>query len=176
VNRLQNSNLRAKSNRKCAAFNLVWGTIKRLGELRRWSQNGKHGDEDKNAGRKIVCSYEKGVLRKSIALVLVNRAAPFFFLLSFPIAWHYGSRYGLAPATGNFQRPRGRPLLISPLKSCMSRSFTAVTRVSNPVGNAKSFQRFTNRPFSEYSSVARFAYVSNSTYLVTNSLGENQDL
>src|SRR6202023_1763368 len=42
---------------------------------------------------------------------------------------HYGLRYGCAPATGNFQRLRGRPPLVSPLKSCMGRSFTAVTRV-----------------------------------------------
>ena len=47
---------------------------------------------------------------------------------------HYGLRYGLAPATGNFQRLRGRPPLVSPLKSCMSRSFTAVTRVQIPSG------------------------------------------
>ena len=39
---------------------------------------------------------------------------------------HYGLRYGFAPATGKFQRLRGRPPLVSPLKSCMSRSFTAV--------------------------------------------------
>jgi hypothetical protein len=38
---------------------------------------------------------------------------------------HYGLRYGSAPATGNFQRLRGRPPLVSPLKSCMRRSFTA---------------------------------------------------
>jgi hypothetical protein len=38
---------------------------------------------------------------------------------------HYGLRYGSAPATGNFQRLRGRPPLVSPLKSCMGRSFTA---------------------------------------------------
>jgi len=42
---------------------------------------------------------------------------------------HYGLRYGCAPATGNVQRLRGRPPLVSPLKSCMGRSFTAVTRV-----------------------------------------------
>src|SRR5271154_4784423 len=42
---------------------------------------------------------------------------------------HYGLRYGFAPATGNFQRLRGRPPLVSPLKSCMGRSFTAVTQV-----------------------------------------------
>ena len=40
---------------------------------------------------------------------------------------HYGLRYGSAPATGNFQRLRGRPPLVSPLKSCMGCSFTAVT-------------------------------------------------
>src|SRR5580692_8413700 len=39
---------------------------------------------------------------------------------------HYGLRYGSAPATGNFQRLRGRPPLVSPLKSCMRRSFTAM--------------------------------------------------
>ena len=38
----------------------------------------------------------------------------------------YGMRYGFAPATADFQRLRGRPPLVSPLKSCMSRSFTAV--------------------------------------------------
>jgi hypothetical protein len=47
---------------------------------------------------------------------------------------HYGLRYGCAPATGNFQRLRGRPPLVSPLKSCMGRSFTAVTRVRIPPG------------------------------------------
>src|ERR1700674_411487 len=47
---------------------------------------------------------------------------------------HYGLRYGSAPATGNFQRLRGRPPLVSPLKSCMGRSFTAVTRVQIPSG------------------------------------------
>jgi hypothetical protein len=40
---------------------------------------------------------------------------------------HYGLRYGPVPATGNFQRLRGPPPLVSPLKSCMRRSFTAVT-------------------------------------------------
>jgi hypothetical protein len=43
---------------------------------------------------------------------------------------HYGLRYGLAPATGNFQRLRGRPPLVSPLKSCVGRSFTVVTQDS----------------------------------------------
>src|SRR6266851_4139045 len=47
---------------------------------------------------------------------------------------HYGLRYGSAPATGDFQRLRGRPPLVSPLKSCMGRSFTAVTRVQIPSG------------------------------------------
>jgi hypothetical protein len=47
---------------------------------------------------------------------------------------HYGLRYGSAPATENFQRLRGRPPLVSPLKSCMGRSFTAVTRVQIPSG------------------------------------------
>src|SRR5712692_4852662 len=47
---------------------------------------------------------------------------------------HYGLRYGCAPATGDFQRLRGRPPLVSPLKSCMGRSFTAVTRVQIPSG------------------------------------------
>jgi hypothetical protein len=41
---------------------------------------------------------------------------------------HYGLRYGCVPDTGNLQRLRGRPPLVSPLKSCMRRSFTAVTR------------------------------------------------
>ena len=39
---------------------------------------------------------------------------------------HDGLRYGFAPATGDFQRLRGRPPLVSPLKSCMGRSFTAI--------------------------------------------------
>ena len=47
---------------------------------------------------------------------------------------HYGLRYGSALATGDFQRLRGRPPLVSPLKSCMGRSFTAVTRVQIPSG------------------------------------------
>jgi hypothetical protein len=47
---------------------------------------------------------------------------------------HYGLRYGSAPATGNFQRLTGRPPLVSPLKSCMRRSFTAVTWVQIPSG------------------------------------------
>ena len=46
----------------------------------------------------------------------------------------YGLRNGFASATGNFQRLRGRPPLVSPLKSCMGRSFTAVTRVQIPSG------------------------------------------
>jgi hypothetical protein len=41
---------------------------------------------------------------------------------------HYGLHYGSAPATGDFQRLRGRSPLVSPLKSCMGRSFTAMTR------------------------------------------------
>ena len=41
-------------------------------------------------------------------------------------AAHDGLRYDFAPATGNFQRLRGRPPLVSPLKSCMRRSFTAM--------------------------------------------------
>jgi hypothetical protein len=32
------------------------------------------------------------------------------------VTLHYGLRYGFAPATGNFQRLRGRPPLVSPLK------------------------------------------------------------
>ena len=50
---------------------------------------------------------------------------------------HYGLRYGCDSSTGDFQRLRGRPPLVSPLKLCMRRSFTAVTRGSNPVGDAK---------------------------------------
>ncbi len=46
----------------------------------------------------------------------------------------YGLRYGSVPATGDFQRLRGRPPLVSPLKSCMGRSFTAVRRVQIPSG------------------------------------------
>jgi hypothetical protein len=41
-------------------------------------------------------------------------------------ASHYGLRYGSAPATGDFQRLRGRPPLVNPLKSCLGRSFTAM--------------------------------------------------
>ena len=41
------------------------------------------------------------------------------------VAPHYGLRYGFASATGDFQRLRGRPPLVSPLKLCMRRSFTA---------------------------------------------------
>jgi hypothetical protein len=48
---------------------------------------------------------------------------------------HYGLRYGSAPATGTFQRLRGRPPLVSPLKACMRRSFTAVTQVQIPSGS-----------------------------------------
>ena len=54
---------------------------------------------------------------------------------------HYGLRYGCAPATGNFQRLRGRPPLVSPLKSCIGRSFTAVTRVQIPSGTPNLFSR-----------------------------------
>jgi hypothetical protein len=50
------------------------------------------------------------------------------------VSLHYGLRYGSVPATGNFQRLRGRPPLVSPLKSCVGRSFTAVTRVQIPSG------------------------------------------
>jgi len=46
---------------------------------------------------------------------------------------HYGLRYGCAPATGDFQRLRGRPPLVSPLKSCMGR-FHGGNTGSNPVG------------------------------------------
>ena len=45
---------------------------------------------------------------------------------------HYGLRYGSVPATGNFQRLRGRPPLVSPLKSCMRRSFTRFQRAKRP--------------------------------------------
>jgi hypothetical protein len=48
---------------------------------------------------------------------------------SSPPVPHYGLRYGFAPDTGNLQRLGGHPLLVSPLKSCMDRSFTAMTRV-----------------------------------------------
>jgi len=48
---------------------------------------------------------------------------------SYRLHSHYGLRYGSAPATGNFQRLRGRPPLVGPLQSCMGRSFTAVTRL-----------------------------------------------
>ena len=57
-----------------------------------------------------------------------------------PAAPHYGLRYGSVPATGNFQRLRGRPPLVSPLKSCMGRSFTAVTRVQIPSGTPNLFR------------------------------------
>jgi hypothetical protein len=50
---------------------------------------------------------------------------------------HYGLRYGSAPATGDFQRLRGRPPLVSPLKSCMT--FTAVTRVQIPSGTPNQY-------------------------------------
>jgi hypothetical protein len=49
---------------------------------------------------------------------------------------HYGLRYGSAPATGNFQRLRGRPPLVSPLESCMGRSFTAVAMRRITIGTA----------------------------------------
>jgi hypothetical protein len=39
---------------------------------------------------------------------------------------HYGLRYGSASATGDFQLLRGRPPLVSLLKSCMGRSFTGL--------------------------------------------------
>src|SRR6266851_2094075 len=58
---------------------------------------------------------------------------------------HYGLRYGSAPATGDFQRLRGRPPLVSPLKSCMSRSFTAVTRVQIPSGTPSLFKNLRER-------------------------------
>jgi hypothetical protein len=38
----------------------------------------------------------------------------------------YGLRYGFVLATGDLQRLRGRPPLVSPLESCMGRSSTAV--------------------------------------------------
>jgi hypothetical protein len=41
---------------------------------------------------------------------------------------HYGLRYGFDSATGDFQRLRGRAPPVSSLRSCMGRSFTAVTR------------------------------------------------
>src|SRR6266576_4386127 len=55
---------------------------------------------------------------------------------------HYGLRYGFASATGDFQRLRGRPPLVSPLKSCMRRSFTAVTPVQIPSGTDPLSRRF----------------------------------
>ncbi len=58
---------------------------------------------------------------------------------------HYGLRYGSAPATGNLQRLRGRPPLVSPLKSCMGRSFTAVTRVQIPSGTPTKCRASANR-------------------------------
>ena len=62
------------------------------------------------------------------------------------VARHYGLRYGCVPATGNFQRLRGRPPLVSPLKSCLGRSFTAVTRVQIPSGTP-SLKSSTHIPF-----------------------------
>jgi len=61
---------------------------------------------------------------------------------------HYGLRYGFASATGNFQRLRGRPPLVSPLKSCMSRSFTAITRVRIPSGTPNLFSNLRRFLFS----------------------------
>src|SRR5437899_5370101 len=57
---------------------------------------------------------------------------------------HYGLRYGSVPATGNFQRLRGRPPLVSPLKSCMRRSFSAQTRVQIPPGTPNLFNYLQN--------------------------------
>ena len=62
---------------------------------------------------------------------------------------HYGLRYGCAPATGHFQRLRGRPPLVSPLKPCMGRSFTAVTRVRIPSGTPNLFQQLPRFSFSK---------------------------
>src|SRR5439155_15756569 len=56
------------------------------------------------------------------------------------VAPHYGLHYGFAPATGNFQRLRGRPPLVSPLKSCMRRSFTAISKL--PQGQSLLNPRF----------------------------------
>jgi len=47
---------------------------------------------------------------------------------------HYGLRYGFASATGDFQRLRGRPPLVSPLKLCARRSFTDVTEKAGLAG------------------------------------------
>jgi len=52
----------------------------------------------------------------------------------------YGLRFGFASATGNFQRLGGRPPLVSPLKSCMGRSFTGGNTGSNPVGDGPAFE------------------------------------
>jgi hypothetical protein len=57
----------------------------------------------------------------------------------------YGLRYGFSSATGNFQRLRGRPPLVSPLKSCVGRSFTAVTRVQIPSGTPTKSSTCRNR-------------------------------
>lgn len=46
---------------------------------------------------------------------------------------HYGLRYGFASATGDFQRLRGRPPLVNPLKSCIGRSFAGGNRGSKTV-------------------------------------------
>jgi len=55
---------------------------------------------------------------------------------------HYGLRYGFASATWDFQLLRGRPPLVSPVKSCMGRSFTAVTRVQIPSGTPSNLNDF----------------------------------
>jgi hypothetical protein len=52
----------------------------------------------------------------------------------------YGLRYGLASATGNFQRLRGRPPLVSPLKSLYGPFFHGVNTGSNPVGGRIRFR------------------------------------
>ena len=60
-------------------------------------------------------------------------------------ALHYGLPYGCSPATGNFQQLRGRPPLVSPLKSCMGRSFTAVAMGRIAIGTAYAPRSFSSR-------------------------------
>ena len=60
-------------------------------------------------------------------------------------ALHYGLPYGCSPATGNFQRLRGRPPLVSPLKSCRGCSFTAVAMGRIAIGTAYAPRSFSSR-------------------------------
>ena len=53
---------------------------------------------------------------------------------------HYGLRYGPVPATGNFQRLRGRLPLVSLFKVVYAPFFHSGNTASNPVADGSAFE------------------------------------